>query len=33
MERSNYYEKVLCVGIFFSGVALPDGVLEVMELL
>lgn len=33
MERSNYYEKVLCVGIFFSGVALPDGVLEVMDLL
>lgn len=32
MERSNYYEKVLCVGIFFSGVALPDGILEVMEL-
>jgi MFS family permease len=33
LERSNYYEKVLCVGIFFSGVALPDGVLEVMDLL
>jgi MFS family permease len=28
MGRSNYYEKVLCVGIFFSGVALPDGILE-----
>jgi MFS family permease len=33
MERSNYYEKVLCVGIFFSGVALPDGVMEIIELL
>lgn len=33
MERSNYYEKVLCVGIFFSGVALPDGIMEVFELL
>lgn len=28
ISRSNYYEKVLCVGIFFSGVALPDGILE-----
>jgi MFS family permease len=28
MEKSNYYEKVFCVGIFFSGVALPDGILE-----
>ena len=25
---SNYYEKVFCVGLFFSGVALPNGVLE-----
>jgi MFS family permease len=30
MERSNYFEKVFCVGIFFSGVALPDGVLQII---
>jgi MFS family permease len=30
MEKSNYYEKVFCVGIFFSGVALPDGIVEAM---
>jgi MFS family permease len=28
INNSNYYEKVFCVGIFFSGVALPDGILE-----
>lgn len=33
MNRSNYYEKVFCVGIFFSGVALPDGVVEIMQVL
>jgi hypothetical protein len=31
MVKSNYYEKVFCVGIFFSGVAIPDGVLEAMQ--
>lgn len=30
IQNSNYYEKVFCVGIFFSGVALPDGILEVI---
>jgi MFS family permease len=33
IDRSNYYEKVFCVGIFFSGVALPDGILEAVEAL
>ncbi|MFZ6011195.1 MAG: MFS transporter [Bacteroidota bacterium] len=31
IQRSNYYEKVYCVGIFFSGVALPDGVLQAIQ--
>lgn len=31
IRRSNYYEKVFCVGIFFSGVALPDGILEAIQ--
>jgi len=30
MERSNYFEKVLCVGIFFSGSALPDGIMDII---
>ncbi len=29
--RSNYYEKVFCVGIFFSGVAFPNGILEAIQ--
>jgi MFS family permease len=29
--RANYYEKVYCVGIFFSGVAIPDGIVEVIQ--
>ena len=33
MARSNYYEKVFCVGVFFCGVAVPDGILEVLLLL
>jgi MFS family permease len=33
MEKSNYYEKVFCVGIFFSGVALPDGITNVIQFL
>lgn len=28
IQKANYYEKVFCVGIFFSGVALPDGFIE-----
>jgi len=31
IRSSNYYEKVFCVGIFFSGVALPDGILEILQ--
>jgi hypothetical protein len=31
MEKSNYYEKVFCVGIFFAGVALPDGIMEAIQ--
>jgi len=33
IARANYYEKVFCVGIFFSGVALPDGIIEAMQAL
>jgi len=33
IERANYYEKVFCVGIFFSGVAMPDGVIEALQAL
>jgi len=31
IEKANYYEKVFCVGIFFSGVAIPDGVVEIFQ--
>lgn len=31
IARANYYEKVYCVGIFFSGVAFPDGILEAIQ--
>jgi hypothetical protein len=31
IEKANYYEKVFCVGIFFSGVALPDGIVEIFQ--
>lgn len=31
IRHSNYYEKVFCVGIFFSGVALPNGILEAIQ--
>ncbi|HTE30062.1 MAG TPA: MFS transporter [Chryseolinea sp.] len=31
MSRSNYYEKVFCVGIFFSGVALPEGIINAIQ--
>jgi MFS family permease len=28
IKNANYYEKVFCVGIFFSGVELPEGIIE-----
>jgi MFS family permease len=28
LDRSGFKDKVFCVGIFFSGVALPEGILE-----
>jgi hypothetical protein len=28
INRSGYPEKVFCVGLFFSGVALPEGVFD-----
>ena len=31
LRQSGYYEKVFCVGIFFSGVALPEGVFEALQ--
>ncbi|MBL7870740.1 MAG: hypothetical protein JNM78_03940 [Cyclobacteriaceae bacterium] len=31
IERANYFEKVFCVGIFFSGMALPDGIVETLQ--
>jgi MFS family permease len=31
ISKSNYYEKVFCVGIFFSGVALPNGIIEAIQ--
>ncbi len=31
ISKANYYEKVFCVGIFFSGVALPDGIIEAIQ--
>jgi hypothetical protein len=31
MDRANYFEKVFCVGIFFSGVALPDGIVNALQ--
>lgn len=30
INKSNYYQKVFGVGIFFSGVALPDGLIEAL---
>lgn len=30
INRANYYEKVFCVGIFFSGVELPDGLVDIV---
>lgn len=31
IEKANYFEKVLCVGIFFSGVELPDAIVEIIQ--
>jgi MFS family permease len=31
INRAGFYEKVLCVGIFFSGVALPEGIFESLQ--
>jgi MFS family permease len=31
LSRSGYYEKVFCVGMFFSGVALPEGIFESVQ--
>ena len=31
IDRAGFYDKVLCVGIFFSGVALPEGIFESMQ--
>lgn len=31
LAYTGYYEKVFCVGIFFSGVALPEGVFEALQ--
>jgi len=28
IKNANYYEKVFCVGIFFAGVELPEGIIE-----
>jgi len=33
IRKSNYYEKVFCVGIFFSGSALPDAIMDIIKLL
>jgi MFS family permease len=33
IERANYFEKVFCVGIFFSGMAFPDGMVEAIQAL
>lgn len=31
IQHSSFSEKVFCVGIFFSGVAIPDGVVELIS--
>ena len=28
IDRAGYYDKVFCVGVFFSGVAVPEGTVE-----
>ncbi len=31
INRSGFYDKVFCVGIFFSGVAVPEGIFESIQ--
>jgi MFS family permease len=31
ISKAAFHQKVFCVGIFFSGVALPDGIVEVWQ--
>jgi hypothetical protein len=31
ISSANYYAKVFCVGIFFSGVALPEGIINAIQ--
>ena len=33
LDRSNYYQTVYCVGIFFAGCALPEGIWETIKAL
>jgi len=33
INEANYYEKVFCVGIFFSGVELFDGLVDIFQAL
>ncbi|HEY0771118.1 MAG TPA: MFS transporter, partial [Sphingobacteriaceae bacterium] len=33
INRAGFYDKVLCVGVFFSGVALPEGIFESLQAL
>ena len=33
IEHSDHYRKVFCVGIFFSGVAIPEGILNSIQAL
>jgi hypothetical protein len=33
IQKANYYEKVLGVGVFFAGVALPQAVADVLSML
>ncbi len=31
IDQAGFYDKVFCVGIFFAGVALPDGILDSIQ--
>lgn len=33
LNHAGFYEKVFCVGIFFSGVALPEGIFESLQVM
>lgn len=33
INRAGFYDKVLCVGVFFSGVAIPEGLFESLQAL